>query len=140
MLATSLRIHTARSSTARQLGVRCVATSRPRAMPAITPNVAFDTVAREWRLKWSADSDKQSLSAVQSALEAVKVRAHLTVYVTPKSVNFFIEASTYLHIQKQCREHCFVSISNASINNLSLAGLFVRVAEKDKERKMNTTF
>ena len=110
-------------------------------MPAITPNVAFDTVAREWRLKWSADSDKQSLSAVQSALEAVKVRAHLTVYVTPKSVIFLSwPPPTPPSTQKQFHEHCFVSISNASINNLSLAGLFVRVAEKDKERKMNTTF
>jgi len=38
-------------------------------MPAITDNVSFDTVAREWRAKWSADADKASLTAAQSLLE-----------------------------------------------------------------------
>lgn len=32
----------------------------------------FDTIAREWRLKWSADNDKKSLASVQSELEKVK--------------------------------------------------------------------
>lgn len=35
----------------------------------ITENVQFDTIAREWRLKWSADNDKSSLSSVQQTLE-----------------------------------------------------------------------
>ena len=34
----------------------------------ITDGVEFDTIAREWRLKWSAESDKASLAAVQKAL------------------------------------------------------------------------
>ena len=34
----------------------------------ITDGVEFDTIAREWRLKWSADSDKASLAAVQKEL------------------------------------------------------------------------
>lgn len=38
-------------------------------MPAITANVEFDTVAREWRMKWSEDSDKASLSKVQEILD-----------------------------------------------------------------------
>merc|ERR1711966_206069 len=37
----------------------------------ITPNVSFDTIAREWRCKWSADSDKASLVAAQDALKEV---------------------------------------------------------------------
>jgi hypothetical protein len=32
----------------------------------------FDTIAREWRMKWSADNDKKSLAAVQAELEKVK--------------------------------------------------------------------
>ena len=40
-------------------------------MPTITDNVSFETVAREWRMKWSADDDKASLTAAQSALEGV---------------------------------------------------------------------
>ena len=45
-----------------------------RTMANITPNVSYDTVAREWRLKWSADSDKASLSAVQDALTALDAK------------------------------------------------------------------
>ena len=37
---------------------------------SITSNVTFDTIAREWRCKWSVDADKASLTAAQSALEA----------------------------------------------------------------------
>mmetsp|Transcript_12804 Transcript_12804/g.25315 ORF Transcript_12804/g.25315 Transcript_12804/m.25315 type:complete len:167 (+) Transcript_12804:55-555(+) len=37
----------------------------------ITPNVSFDTIAREWRCKWSADDDKASLVAAQDAIAEV---------------------------------------------------------------------
>jgi hypothetical protein len=37
-------------------------------MPSITTGVDFDTIAREWRCKWSADNDKKSLGEVQKAL------------------------------------------------------------------------
>ena len=40
-------------------------------MPAITDNVIFDTIAREWRCKWSPDNEKASLSAAQQALAGV---------------------------------------------------------------------
>eukprot|EP00793_Prasinoderma_coloniale_P005561 PRCOL_00004969-RA len=40
-------------------------------MPAITSNVEFDTVAREWRCKWDEENEKASLSAAQEALGAV---------------------------------------------------------------------
>eukprot|EP00601_Ochromonadales_sp_CCMP2298_P007058 CAMPEP_0173207946 /NCGR_PEP_ID=MMETSP1141-20130122/22226_1 /TAXON_ID=483371 /ORGANISM="non described non described, Strain CCMP2298" /LENGTH=119 /DNA_ID=CAMNT_0014134309 /DNA_START=61 /DNA_END=420 /DNA_ORIENTATION=+ len=39
-----------------------------RSMATITQGVDFDTVAREWRLKWSADDDKKSLASVQQTL------------------------------------------------------------------------
>lgn len=37
-------------------------------MASITPNVTFDTIAREWRCKWSPDADKASLVAAQEVL------------------------------------------------------------------------
>eukprot|EP00931_Biecheleriopsis_adriatica_P026625 TRINITY_DN1617_c0_g1_i6.p2 TRINITY_DN1617_c0_g1~~TRINITY_DN1617_c0_g1_i6.p2 ORF type:complete len:336 (+),score=132.17 TRINITY_DN1617_c0_g1_i6:46-1008(+) len=40
-------------------------------MPEITKGVKFDNIAREWRCKWSEDSEKASLSAAQAALEEV---------------------------------------------------------------------
>jgi len=40
-------------------------------MPAITENVIFDTLAREWRCKWSPDEEKASLTAAQKAVEAI---------------------------------------------------------------------
>lgn len=36
----------------------------------ITDGVEFDTIAREWRLKWSRDNDLKSLAAVQESLNA----------------------------------------------------------------------
>eukprot|EP00182_Erythrolobus_australicus_P006233 CAMPEP_0185830584 /NCGR_PEP_ID=MMETSP1353-20130828/954_1 /TAXON_ID=1077150 /ORGANISM="Erythrolobus australicus, Strain CCMP3124" /LENGTH=114 /DNA_ID=CAMNT_0028528527 /DNA_START=5 /DNA_END=349 /DNA_ORIENTATION=+ len=36
----------------------------------IARGVEFDTIAREWRMKWSEDDDKASLVAVQEALNA----------------------------------------------------------------------
>lgn len=40
----------------------------PRRMITITNGVEFDTIAREWRLKWSPDNDKASLAEVQKVL------------------------------------------------------------------------
>jgi len=40
-------------------------------MPTITEGVDFDTIAREWRCKWSADNDKQSLAEAQKLLNGV---------------------------------------------------------------------
>ena len=37
-------------------------------MVTIAEGVEFDTVAREWRCKWSADNDKASLVAAQKLL------------------------------------------------------------------------
>mmetsp|Transcript_28140 Transcript_28140/g.47327 ORF Transcript_28140/g.47327 Transcript_28140/m.47327 type:complete len:148 (+) Transcript_28140:52-495(+) len=39
-----------------------------RNMITITDGVEFDTIAREWRLKWSGDDDKKSLASVQQTL------------------------------------------------------------------------
>jgi len=40
-------------------------------MVTITEGVEFDTIAREWRCKWSADGDKKSLQEAQKLLESV---------------------------------------------------------------------
>ena len=39
-------------------------------MPNVTDNISFDTVAREWRCKWSEDNEKASLVALQELLNA----------------------------------------------------------------------
>lgn len=38
-------------------------------MPTIVNGVEFDTIAREWRCKWSADNDKKSLAQAQAVLD-----------------------------------------------------------------------
>ncbi len=40
-------------------------------MKNIANNVQFDTIAREWRLKWSGEQDKSSLVDVQNKLTAI---------------------------------------------------------------------
>lgn len=40
-------------------------------MVTITEGVEFDTIAREWRMKWSGDNDKASLAAAQKVLTEV---------------------------------------------------------------------
>lgn len=40
-------------------------------MLSVTEGVQFDTIAREWRAKWSADDDKKSLQEAQKALEGI---------------------------------------------------------------------
>lgn len=40
-------------------------------MTKITEGVEFDTIAREWRCKWSTDDDKKSLQELQSALDEI---------------------------------------------------------------------
>ena len=37
-------------------------------MAKITEGVEFNTIAREWRMKWSADNDKKSLQSIQATL------------------------------------------------------------------------
>ena len=41
-------------------------------MVTITEGVEFDTIAREWRCKWSADNDKKSLAELQKVLDETK--------------------------------------------------------------------
>jgi hypothetical protein len=59
-------------------GITTVETQTYTLMPAepvepikITDGVEFDTIAREWRCKWSADNDKKSLAEAQKALKDV---------------------------------------------------------------------
>lgn len=44
------------------------AVNTARSMITITDGVEFDTIAREWRMKWSPDDDKKSLASAQQAL------------------------------------------------------------------------
>jgi uncharacterized membrane protein len=37
-------------------------------MPEIATGVSFDTIAREWRFKWSSDDEKKSLVDAQKVL------------------------------------------------------------------------
>lgn len=40
-------------------------------MKSVTNGVEFDTLAREWRCKWSTEDDKKSLQEAQKLLESV---------------------------------------------------------------------
>ncbi|KAG7344149.1 hypothetical protein IV203_022157 [Nitzschia inconspicua] len=42
-----------------------------RSMGTITQGVEFDTIAREWRCKWSKENDMESLQRAQKALEDI---------------------------------------------------------------------
>jgi hypothetical protein len=42
-----------------------------RTMGTITAGVEFDTIAREWRCKWSEDNDKKSLQEAQKLIVSV---------------------------------------------------------------------
>jgi hypothetical protein len=42
-----------------------------RTMGTITTGVEFDTIAREWRCKWSEDNDKASLAKAQEELNKI---------------------------------------------------------------------
>jgi hypothetical protein len=44
---------------------------KPDSKVSIVEGVSFDTIAREWRWKWSADSNKESLKLAQRELDAV---------------------------------------------------------------------
>lgn len=39
-------------------------------MASVTEGVDFDTIAREWRCKWSPDNDKKSLQEAQKLLDS----------------------------------------------------------------------
>mmetsp|Transcript_8625 Transcript_8625/g.18409 ORF Transcript_8625/g.18409 Transcript_8625/m.18409 type:complete len:153 (+) Transcript_8625:24-482(+) len=56
------RVESTRRVVAGSARVRMMATE-------IVPGVSFDTIAREWRFKWSADNDKKSLEEAQKVLD-----------------------------------------------------------------------
>jgi hypothetical protein len=51
-------------------------TASTRTMGTIADGVDFDTVAREWRFKWSPDQDKKSLAEAQKVLNNFKTSIH----------------------------------------------------------------
>ena len=60
-------------------------------MPDITASVSFDTVAREWRCKWSADNDKASLESAQQLI------ASGTSFMSKSKSNHFQNNCQYLN-------------------------------------------
>jgi hypothetical protein len=48
--------------------------TRLRSLATITDGVEFDTIAREWRFKWSGDNDKKSLQEAQKVLNNFKTQ------------------------------------------------------------------
>jgi hypothetical protein len=42
-------------------------------MPMIAEGIDFDTTAREWRCKWSADNDKASLVEARKAIDSIPI-------------------------------------------------------------------
>ena len=65
IMLSSVRAFTSRPF-AKALGA--VRQSRALSMITITDGVEFDTIAREWRMKWTPDDDKKSLAAAQQSL------------------------------------------------------------------------
>lgn len=47
-------------------------TSTIKSFATIVDGVDFDTIAREWRLKWSPDNDKKSLASAQQSKLRIK--------------------------------------------------------------------
>jgi hypothetical protein len=39
-----------------------------KSFATLADGVEFDTIAREWRLKWSPDNDKKSLASAQQSM------------------------------------------------------------------------
>ena len=73
-------------------------TTTTRAMIEIgTTGVRFDTVAREWRCKWSEDGDKASLAAAQKVLEkylpAIKAKGRVQRTVCGGCLDFKVNTS-----------------------------------------------
>jgi hypothetical protein len=50
------------------VGISTTTTSSTCLNAVIAEGVEFDTIAREWRCKWSPDNDKQSLVEIQKVL------------------------------------------------------------------------
>ena len=56
---------------AQRVQSRSVHAARSLQMAEIVKGVSFNTVAREWRFKWSTDNDKASLAKAQEVLDEV---------------------------------------------------------------------
>ncbi|EEC49616.1 predicted protein [Phaeodactylum tricornutum CCAP 1055/1] len=69
MMLAGLSPHTFRHIFSRTAQI--AANYNSRTMNTITEGVQFDTIAREWRCKWSVSDDKKSLQEAQKALESV---------------------------------------------------------------------
>lgn len=94
-LVSSVSALSARARTTRR-----TTTTTTRAMSMIeigTTGVRFDTVAREWRCKWSEDGDKASLAAAQKVLDkylpAIKAKGRVQRTVCGGCLDFKVNTS-----------------------------------------------
>ena len=86
-------------------------------MVEIAEGVTFDTVAREWRCKWSPDGDKASLVAAQEALNAVI--SELKKLDGVKRVSFSINIMLYFCLSIYlCFFFCYVFVSAYILNKI----------------------
>eukprot|EP00928_Gymnodinium_smaydae_P081593 TRINITY_DN6507_c0_g2_i1.p1 TRINITY_DN6507_c0_g2~~TRINITY_DN6507_c0_g2_i1.p1 ORF type:complete len:161 (+),score=54.79 TRINITY_DN6507_c0_g2_i1:68-484(+) len=56
------------AAVAARSGYKPAAFQAARGFPTIVNGVDFETIAREWRCKWSTDNDKKSLEELQKLL------------------------------------------------------------------------
>lgn len=74
-------------------------------MGTIAEGVEFDTIAREWRCKWSPDNDKKSLAEAQKALK--EVLADVKAVDGFKGVNRVVCGGCMdFKVQYECEECC----------------------------------
>ena len=69
IICEAIRVSSPPSSVLTFLITYICRTTYHRTMATITNGVEFDTIAREWRCKWSADADKKSLQDAQKLLD-----------------------------------------------------------------------
>ena len=100
MPATTARalISSVSALSARTRATRRATTTTTRAMIEIgTTGVRFDTVAREWRCKWSEDGDKASLASAQKVLDkylpAMKAKGSVQRTVCGGCLDFKVNTS-----------------------------------------------
>ena len=62
-------------------------------MGAITDNVQFTHIAREWRCKWAEEDDKKTLTAAQAALDALEEQLQERLQVCTEYVDVALRGS-----------------------------------------------
>lgn len=87
----------------------------PRSAYTDHTGVEFDTIAREWRCKWSDDNDKKSLQEAQKALMGVAddlkgTTGCKSVFRVVCGGNKDFKVSRWIVLQCPCNLHSFVCV------------------------------